>query len=531
KRIRLASWYKFMRVQELIFKLNKNRIFTAFLLMVVLLSSWQINVFKNDFSMSIHHDEFKKVGFLQNNSQDFMHPILMLQSTRLLNPEIEGIKVPQEVAEKGRAVSAIYGALAMAFFFLLINFVLGNWLAVLIALAVAFSPMVVLHAHYLKEDIYLLFGLMITLVAHYKFIEKPNAKGFVLFALAIGICMSAHYKSLAYALVYGLATLIVSSKIRVRYLVLGPAMLAIGALIFSLINFPIYDDFGRFWSGFNFERNHAIDGHTVKMWPTAMWFSFHFKKSLIVGLGLVPSLLGLAGILISAIKWKALHKAEKLLLLFTVTFYFIVELSPLKPHPGYIRYALPVVPGLLYFAYKLFEFTLQLLKLNKAWAAIPIVALAVFELNFSLKHLNGFDTDTRHIAEDKYEAHKGKVLFEMYTNDDGSGIWSIGRLDPDTITKPYSLFVLSNFIYDRYRLGADLKNQNYELYKFAEVYKALWELPYQEIKGPFGPFGFHNPTIRFVNVEGVDLTKIYKEARERGLLKYQKLAPQKANSK
>lgn len=488
------------------------------------LSFWGFTV-HNDFALGIHHDESKKVDFLLHNKQDFKHPILMLQSIRAALSDFGAEHSEQEVANNGRYVSAFYGALAMAFFYLLLVYLLGNLPALLITLAVASSPMVLLHAHYLKEDIYLLCGLMLTLLGHTLWVKERKWYYFAIYAIGIGLALSAHYKSLTYAVVAVLMLVSIPRKWLGQYLLFSLLAAFLGLGIFALINYPIFDDFQKFQEGFRFEREHALKGHTVKLWPSAWWCTFHLQKSLFPGIGAIAAIIGVLGLVWRLFYWKSLAFGERLLAIFTLVFYFVVELSPLKPHPGYIRYALPVVPGLVFFFYRFWWLLFKHLKVQTHWALIPVLLLLPYEGYMSAKRLQELEPDTRELAEERHEKEPdGSLVYEAYTNDHGKGIFSIGYLNPDTVVgNPYKYFVLSSFVYDRYKLGKNICGQSKELYRIAELYDVLWELPHFEIKKSMGSFGFHNPTIRFIDVRGVELKPIFQKANTRGHERYEDL--------
>lgn len=479
--------------------------------------------YNNNFSLAIHHDEPKKAVFLEKNKQDFKHPILMLQSIRLAQPNVFGDRSMQRVLHRGRGVSSWFGLIGIALFFCLVWYLSNYWTAFFVTMAVGLSPMIVLHAHYVKEDIYLFAGLMLTVLAHSLWVTKKNSWFVLLLALGLGVSFSSHYKSVIYAIVIILMTPWVGKKFIVKYLIGSFIAGLIGLGIFALINFPMFENFEVFKTGLLFEKDHALDGHTVKLWPTAWWFTFHIQKSLFLGIGIIPTILGFLGLFWALFKWKTLKQGERVLAIFTLVFYFVVELSPLKPHPGYIRYALPTVPGLMYFLHKGLVSLANRFQLKSYLTYGGMVAITIGLGTLSQMRMDEFEPDTRKVAEEKYKRQGLKYAHEKYTNDEGAGLWSIGQLKPDTFTKPFDVFVISNFIYDRYLLGQNLPEQKRELYYYAEVYNELMKLPSEEVRTPRGPFGFHNPIVRIIDVRNADLKTIYRRAKEKGEANYKRL--------
>lgn len=133
---------------------NKNYKLEYSLLFTLLLLILFLNVWNNDFPLGYHVDEIKKVHFILTNTQDFYHPILMLQLNRLVNGFLH-LNSPSEVVILGRTLSTIAGAVIVLFTYLIARRILPKLAALFAAFSVAVSPMLVVHAHYLKEDLLL----------------------------------------------------------------------------------------------------------------------------------------------------------------------------------------------------------------------------------------------------------------------------------------------------------------------------------------------------------------------------------------
>ena len=118
----------------------------------------------NGFPLELHPDEGRKVEFVLGDTQDFKHPILLLQlvrGMRWLAPTDD----PQRIAVMGRRVSAWAGVAAVVCAYALFRRSLDVRFALVGALVLAVSPILVVHAHYLKEDVLLTAASLAALLA------------------------------------------------------------------------------------------------------------------------------------------------------------------------------------------------------------------------------------------------------------------------------------------------------------------------------------------------------------------------------
>lgn len=155
-------------------------------LALLLLCSLFLNVRNNGFPLGYHPDEVKKVAFIENGSQDFYHPVLLLQSVRSLNAVFD-FTVPQEIAELGRFVSALAGAAVVGATFLLAKRQMPPPWAFLASAMTATSPLIVMHAHYLKEDLLFTCFFLFTLLQLLRTLDAPKMRNFACLGLAAGL--------------------------------------------------------------------------------------------------------------------------------------------------------------------------------------------------------------------------------------------------------------------------------------------------------------------------------------------------------
>ena len=76
-------------------------------------------LWNNNFPIGYHGDEGKKIHFALTNTQDFQHPLLLLQAIRAVNVFLN--LDPPGVALLGRTLRAIYAVLLVACFYLVVR--------------------------------------------------------------------------------------------------------------------------------------------------------------------------------------------------------------------------------------------------------------------------------------------------------------------------------------------------------------------------------------------------------------------------
>ncbi len=256
-----------------------------------------LNLYHNTFPLGYHIDEPKKVGFISRGAQDFHHPLLMLQLVRGANLVLQS-EDPQAIVELGRTITGIVGALTILPTWWLGRRIGGPATGLLSAAAVATSPILVIHAHYLKEDTLLTLWVMCTLVSLVRYAEHPQPARGILLGLCLGLAWSTHYKSALLLVLLGVPPLLRGTHLR-RYIGHLPGVIGIGACVFLMVNSPLADAPRTFWEGMSYEAKHAVVGHRLRVYPLPYWFSFHLRYSLLPGMTPPIAVLGLAGLLVS----------------------------------------------------------------------------------------------------------------------------------------------------------------------------------------------------------------------------------------
>lgn len=461
-------------------------------------------VFNNTFSLAFHADEWKKAMFVIENRQDFHHPILMLQFTRIADLFIGAVEWEDAVII-GRWVSAImFGLIAVFTFQIAQKFMHRNW-AMLVGAVVITSPILVVHAHYMKEDIIQTAFLYISIWQFIRLAQNPDKRNTILLGLFTGLALSSHYKSVMLAVVLGSAPFFIGIK---KSWKLYPKLLVaagISLVVFVLVNYPMLIDFDNFYKGFEHERTHALEGHSIRIYPLSHFFMYHLRHSLIKGMTLPIMALSGIGILHLLARWKQCNWMEKMLFVHILVFYFIIEISPTKPYPDFMRYAIPVVPALAIFAVKGFRKIVEMFPLyQKLVIAIFTIAMLSTPLYVTGRLLDQLKTeeDPRYKAKVWLEEHNAKPLFEMYASMDKKvhDVDNPGLIDgyrEEGITH----LVYCSFTYQRFLDAKDYKGQTDLAYIKAKFFEEIFSTyPYFDIEPPYKWFAFSGPTIRIVDI-------------------------------
>ncbi len=489
------------------------------LLLAVLLSATLfLNVFGNRFQLGYHIDEPKKVGFIRHGKQDFHHPILMLQMVRLANL-VFNFKDEYSLAVLGRTIVGFVGVLLVFFSYALTRRSYNARIALIVASIVATSPIVCLHAHYLKEDITLTTWLLGSMLALLRFFEKGTFWSAIWLGIACGLAFSSHYKS---ALLLPLFVLFVSCELMVGSLQKSPILLNVrDAVLLGMIatitcfqawitvNYSAFDHWDTFTRGVLYEGSHAVSGHVgVRIHPIDYWFTYHLSNSLFPGMTFGVATLAIIGIGFVSVRWMRVASDSRLLWIFTLLFYLIPELSPTKPPPDDMRYVLPAAVGLVCLL-------AELLKWIESWTDVyRRIAFALFFLAWSISTIDCLQIDfhlereardlcPRWFASEAVES--GKVCYLIFS---GTPNGSTIRLDyyfrlNELLSSDASYVVACSFHYSRFFEAENLLGQDSRVYEQAEEFHKLFAHGYSELKSTYRTIGFTNPTIRIVSLNEI----------------------------
>jgi hypothetical protein len=454
------------------------------------------------FPLGYHRDEPKKVRFILEGTQDFHHPLLMLQAVRGAN-RVAGLEDPQRVVELGRAVTGVAGTLAVLLVFALARGWVRPPYDYGAALAAAASPILVIHAHYLKEDVYLVLFALLTLWALFRALERPGAGRFALLGVALGLAGASHYKAALLVPVVLAAPFLgpgVDRRRALRGFVLAGG---VAAAVFAVVNLPafLHPRSSGIVSGMLHDLDKVREGNKVRVPALSQAFTFHLRRSLVPGMTAWAAVPALAAAAWALVRWPRLDLRERVLLLASVLFYAVIEASPSKPFPDFMRYAAPIVPFLLLVLAREADRLARRVP-GRAGLLLPI-ALAVvgvaLPLGVSLRLDRELTRDTRARVEAWAAGPGVRAWFGNYADLDSRA--EITDADPDSLRRAgMTHMVVSSFDYDRYLLAGRLGGQHPEVMRRFRAYRALFRRPCREVAPGYRSFAFSNPTIRVVDL-------------------------------
>lgn len=327
-----------------------------------------------DWPLGTHPDEAKKAFFVLSGEQDFKHPILMIQVGRLANLFANHTDILNFI-NLARDLSAVFGG-----FLVFSTFILGRVVrllpltAIAITVAVAVCPLVVVHATFFKEDIFLGPPLVLGIATLIWVTDRPNSGRSLVLGCAIGFAISAKYIGavlLPLSLIFILTVANGSWRERFRAIAI---VTGITIATFVIINWPLLYDLDVFQDGFTYETTHALTGHLdMVLGPDVTLGVMQLTNSLAPGLGISLLVIGLAGLIVPIVDRE---RRRPLVIIVTVTlvWYAVHEISPMKPY-GIERYMVPLAPLLLVLGAGLLEKIVQYISATRGTLITPFVLI------------------------------------------------------------------------------------------------------------------------------------------------------------
>ena len=222
----------------------------------------------------------------------------MLQIVRLA-ALATGAVDKEGVLELGRLAAALSGGLFVFSACALARRAMGDVAALGAGLLTAVAPLTVLHAQLFKEDIFLAPWLILGLYALDRLIETPTWRRAVLFGLAAGLAVSSKYVGLVLLALSLLPPLWVDTDFW-RYYRMVALSTVVAALVFCIIDYPLFTNPHIFAGGVKSEVDYSLSGHLIVLYGWQSNFLFTWTANLWPGLRAPPALAGLAGALLVA---------------------------------------------------------------------------------------------------------------------------------------------------------------------------------------------------------------------------------------
>lgn len=464
-----------------------------------------------------HNDEIYKLRdinhFLSGNLHPIKwhHPTFLTYSSALIVACAEAISGTTLIDYERLLISRIWIAFLGSMTVLVVFFVGRYWhsstLGLISALFLAILPLHVLCSHYLKECVPLVFWMAIALGFFLRFVREKKMYLAVLSGIFTGFATATKYFGLSLLLIFLIALLFLSgSKVwqRKKTIVLG---LFIFSLLVGFLAFMPYSvlDFQKFQDGFRYDLHRARRGHERQpIYPWRYVWTFHIQKSIIPGATLPLFILFLAGL---GCALRSDGNETKLLAIYWLVLYFLIESSPLKPPPNYERYVLPLFPVLVLFAGYMIVYLYARISPGaiKYSAIFLLILVSYFPLRQTILMDSAMNPDTREtsafwiaqiIPLDSNLLIVGRDAYLPYVRELGrpaiSGSEDCKEFLEPGFLKQFDYIVVSSFLYERH---LELYNRKEEPYYFYTYLFNNWKL-LKEFPRPRYSMGFNNPTIR-----------------------------------
>jgi dolichyl-phosphate-mannose-protein mannosyltransferase len=467
-----------------------------------------------DFPLRTGRDEPIKAKQILADYYNHHHPLLMLHLARAGNV-VAGFTDRQGAVELGRIFAVLAGGFAIFATFLLARKVLPTPVALAACLATAVVPAMTAHARYFKEDIFALPFILFSLVILIETLKTPTRTRGLLLGATIGLAASAKFVG-AIALPFAVAVLLIDAwgkddwQIRPRLAGLV-TIVAVGVL--ALVELPAIWEFSVFSSSLSHNLHRVNEGDGIPLPIDLTYGIFHLRESLLPSLGPPLLVLGLLGLTTPWLTPPQRRQPVFIIVAFALLWYAVHEFTPLKPYPNFERYMVPLAPLIIIlgatFIYELAQ------RRFPAWgsliAAAAIVAAAAPALYMSLRIAGPAGEDPRGIvpgvvlrdtpgaAFDKYTrldtsraSSEAKAVFDRYT----------GRESSQALSKATTsnIFVTSSFAYERF--ARPNANERGPSSTKPAAYAAIFTLPYIQVSNGRPAFGWFNPVMRIVALDG-----------------------------
>lgn len=465
-----------------------------------------------------HPDEEKKVSiigrYLEHRDQDFaMHPVehpglmIGMAANAVRIAGLFGVpRTPTNILIVGRIAAAVCLTAMIALTALLGAALYNRRAGVLAGAIAAFSPELVIHSRYLKEDAFMMVFIVAGVLGAVWWIqcESGPRRIWALLFCAAGCGFAAAGKwvgffVLAVVLIDALFIRRVPAREWIVFLFVAFAVFLLGATM--LVTHP-----GQLWNDFGFAmfRGAKPEGGDSPMTifsrhDLGTFFLFH---GINWGLGWPLAIVAIWAV-VRAILSRRMQPAARLVALVALVWYFTADMTTLKRAPDVERYVIPCLPFLAALAAGL------IMNLRwRYWPAVAYVLVLILAIH-SAAITHSLKPDTRELA--------AKWLFELCNGKPGRIAFVNGPsiYTPDINLLPGATainlpLVMQNLHYDIVPVSnadvlaiSDYTTGRYENYPrmnpqpVRDLKKLRDEFPYAKIfrKPWYAHIGFHNPVI------------------------------------
>ena len=449
-----------------------------------------------DAPLGNHPSEINKALIMQGQNHHIGHPLLMIQCARLI-ARVTGAHDLAELVEAGRWASAMAGTLGVALLFLLLADRTTPTAAALATAGAVVTPLLAVHAHYFKEDIWLFFAVTATMFCLNRFLKAPSPGRGAMVGVCIGLAISAKTVGIA-----TLPFLFLCRHGKGCGHVLVPLGLAVAVVL--AINLP--DFLGEPQAVSEFLRSVGTGIQTAHWDHVKTPFAFHMRYSLRPGIGMALLIVSGLGMVIAIAASRSTPRQPMDILNFAVLAVFLamIEYSPHKGWPDQSRHAVSLIIPIAYFSAIAIQRVLAHPRALVRAAGMAVIAFAIARPALvTWDILDGFGDETRLVADRLLAGHRGPVLREAYTSFGGQEVNSLGMVDLNTLPPGVTILVASSGIYQRFMVEHDAGLGEHNNAVYAQ-YMTLFTFPACEIRPRHRYFAYQNPLIRLVALRRTD---------------------------
>jgi len=484
---------------------------------IILVVSLTIFSTGNNFMLGFHVDEPIKVNEIISGDFNYFHPLLMVGVTDLV-VLILGVNDPQIIVEVGRWLTALVAAAGVTAMFALLRQRIKEETSLILILAVSITPLLAIHAHYLKEDCWLFAFCVFTLLTFVRLASAPNSAARI-FQLGLFLGLAISSKTVG-AFLVPVFVIVILFEPRPRIVLLAKSLAfacILAIIVVVIINFSALLHPTRAWKDFFSELHHAAHGHNdgVK-YP----FGFHITHSLYEGVGPFLLILATLGLMTQLSRWRKANLLDHTMVVFTLLYYVLIEMSPLIAWPDTSRYAVPLVLPIAYFSgISVDQWGIWLrnwINCSPRTTSIITQIAIIFALLpgtiTGLRLIASLSRDTRTLADHLLKDKSSQLLTETYGTSFGLRARSLAELDLCHLDPSIRYLVASSFEYGRYEFAANA-DRKYAT-KAAQIwkrYQAIFHIPYYELRPKLHSYAFSNPTIRIIDLAAVDISETKKK--------------------
>jgi 4-amino-4-deoxy-L-arabinose transferase-like glycosyltransferase len=450
-----------------------------------------------NFPLGTLGDEWAKIDAVLTGNNRYYHPLLMIEVAQFANL-FAGARDLQAVVEVGRACAAFAGGLLVFATYWLGRLVLPELAALAAAAATAATPIVTVHARIMKEDIFVAPFLILGLAALIKLLQDPTPLRTVLTGVYAGLAGGAKYIGTLFLPFALAAIMLVPGPRAERRLSRVLTVAGVAILVFALIELPALRKLALLRRGIYYEFTHATHGHDVPLPVSLTYGGLHLTESLWPGLGLTLLVLGLLGLAAPFLAPPERRMPLGLIAGFTLLWYAVHELVPLKPYPDVTRYMLPLAPLLCILAASFFYELLKRRDARAIIAAAIVTAAAIPALVTSVR-INGGGQDPRAVVPQVLAATGLRIATDRYADYDASRDF-IGEPWHRPTAETADIAVTANLVYDRF--GSYAARKDWVSRPTAGYYRRLNALPHLDVSNRRPTLGYFNPVLRIVALDG-----------------------------